>query len=195
MIRDRFKQFITLVFVLTANETKERKTTIISGCYCVKSMIRDFRNSTFIHMCLYLQQMKQNRVKLMKQMKEESDSFRKWKQQKNKEVLQLQQKVKHLTSLIYKLVIFMCFNSIQMLPLWMVSPIQPNPHIYIHCLRIELGTSCVHVCQDNVEIRTCIDIVHFMSSTRMWTWHIVLPLSICHSVHMSVCHNLVKFLV
>ncbi|XP_076446385.1 chromosome-associated kinesin KIF4A-like isoform X13 [Babylonia areolata] len=36
--------------------------------------------------------LKQQRVKLMKQMKEEGDQWRKWKQQKDKEVLQLMQK-------------------------------------------------------------------------------------------------------
>ncbi|XP_041359286.1 chromosome-associated kinesin KIF4A-like isoform X2 [Gigantopelta aegis] len=39
-----------------------------------------------------IQSMKQQRVKLMKQMKEDAEQFRKWKQQKDKEVLQLQQK-------------------------------------------------------------------------------------------------------
>ncbi|XP_067664129.1 chromosome-associated kinesin KIF4A-like [Haliotis asinina] len=39
-----------------------------------------------------IQAMKQQRVKLMKQIKEDAESFRKWKQQKDKEVLQLQQK-------------------------------------------------------------------------------------------------------
>lgn len=41
----------------------------------------------------YLQGLKQQRVKLMKQMKEDADQWRKWRQQKDKEVLQLQQKV------------------------------------------------------------------------------------------------------
>ncbi|XP_069130864.1 chromosome-associated kinesin KIF4A-like [Argopecten irradians] len=39
-----------------------------------------------------IQDLKHHRVKLMKQMKEESDTFRKWKQKKDKEVLQLMQK-------------------------------------------------------------------------------------------------------
>ncbi|XP_078326177.1 chromosome-associated kinesin KIF4-like isoform X2 [Crassostrea virginica] len=39
-----------------------------------------------------IQGLKQQRVKLMKQMKEDSDEFRKWKQQKDKEVAQLMQK-------------------------------------------------------------------------------------------------------
>lgn len=39
-----------------------------------------------------MQGLKQQRVKLMKQMKEDSDEFRKWKQQKDKEVAQLMQK-------------------------------------------------------------------------------------------------------
>jgi kinesin family protein 4/21/27 len=41
--------------------------------------------------------MKQQRVKLMKQMKEDADEFRRWKMKKEKEVMQLQQKVCHLT--------------------------------------------------------------------------------------------------
>ncbi|XP_045202855.1 chromosome-associated kinesin KIF4-like [Mercenaria mercenaria] len=39
-----------------------------------------------------IQGLKQQRVKLMKQMKEDADQWRKWRQQKDKEVLQLQQK-------------------------------------------------------------------------------------------------------
>ncbi|KAL3880607.1 hypothetical protein ACJMK2_032834 [Sinanodonta woodiana] len=39
-----------------------------------------------------IQNLKQHRVRLMKQMREESDAFRKLKQQKDKEVMQLQQK-------------------------------------------------------------------------------------------------------
>ncbi|KAK3592334.1 hypothetical protein CHS0354_022579 [Potamilus streckersoni] len=39
-----------------------------------------------------IQSLKQHRVRLMKQMKEESDAFRKLKQEKDKEVMQLQQK-------------------------------------------------------------------------------------------------------
>ncbi|XP_013399662.1 chromosome-associated kinesin KIF4-like [Lingula anatina] len=39
-----------------------------------------------------IQTMKQQRVKLMKQMKEEADNFRKWKQSKEKEVMQLKAK-------------------------------------------------------------------------------------------------------
>ncbi|XP_025088015.1 chromosome-associated kinesin KIF4-like [Pomacea canaliculata] len=39
-----------------------------------------------------IQSLKQQRVKLMKQMKEENDVWRRWKQQKDKEVLQLMQK-------------------------------------------------------------------------------------------------------
>ncbi|XP_064607442.1 chromosome-associated kinesin KIF4A-like [Liolophura sinensis] len=41
---------------------------------------------------LDIQGLKQQRVKLMKQMKEDAEHFRKWKQQKDKEVLQLMQK-------------------------------------------------------------------------------------------------------
>ena len=39
------------------------------------------------------QNLKQQRVKLMKQMKEDAAAYKKWKQQKDKEVLQLQQRV------------------------------------------------------------------------------------------------------
>ncbi|KAK3099287.1 hypothetical protein FSP39_002071 [Pinctada imbricata] len=39
-----------------------------------------------------IQSLKQQRVKLMRQIKEDADEFRKWKQKKDKEVLQLQQK-------------------------------------------------------------------------------------------------------
>ena len=38
--------------------------------------------------------MKQKRIKLIKQMKEEADNFRKYKQAKEKEVMQLKAKVK-----------------------------------------------------------------------------------------------------
>lgn len=37
--------------------------------------------------------MKQQRVQLMRQMKEDTEKFRQWKQQKDKEVIQLKEKV------------------------------------------------------------------------------------------------------
>ena len=39
--------------------------------------------------------MKQKRIKLIKQMKEEADNFRKYKQAKDKEVMQLKAKVRY----------------------------------------------------------------------------------------------------
>ena len=45
---------------------------------------------------LYIQSMKQARVRLMKQMKEETTRFKQWKQAKEKEVLQLKAKVRKL---------------------------------------------------------------------------------------------------
>lgn len=39
------------------------------------------------------QEMKQQRVQLMRQMKEDTEKFRQWKQQKDKEVIQLKEKV------------------------------------------------------------------------------------------------------
>ena len=49
-------------------------------------------NVKFLFIFFMLKGLKQQRVKLMKQMKEDSDEFRKWKQQKDKEVAQLMQK-------------------------------------------------------------------------------------------------------
>lgn len=40
-----------------------------------------------------IQSIKQQRVKLMRQIKEDNDNFRKWKQEKDKEVTQLKAKV------------------------------------------------------------------------------------------------------
>lgn len=45
---------------------------------------------------VWLQVMKHQRVQLMRQMKEDAEKFRQWKQQKDKEVIQLKERVSYL---------------------------------------------------------------------------------------------------
>ena len=48
-----------------------------------------------VYFC-FLQMMKNQRVQLMRQMKEDAEKFRQWKQQKDKEVIQLKERVSQL---------------------------------------------------------------------------------------------------
>ncbi|XP_070197100.1 chromosome-associated kinesin KIF4-like isoform X2 [Littorina saxatilis] len=54
--------------------------------------LKDHSDKQVSQLSIEIISLKQHRVKLMKQMKEESDVWRKWKQQKDKEVMQLMQK-------------------------------------------------------------------------------------------------------